>query len=235
MQPDDVIAQPRINSATVPFQATIAFRRYGTIEDPDFDAPEDLYLRALIEEQGFDGLPHVLPARDLERYVRAGERELFRGVARPEHARAFRQGRFFVGRGVYAGGANAAAGPRALAIAREYAGGGVILRLMLKAGAQVADFEELDGFAYHRRGEALAEIEAAEEREIAAARAAGRLGTAEEIRSRHHAGRPLVHAQYDDIGRLATYLGYDAVHAADPDFYAVLDRTAVRVQLEDLR
>ena len=47
--------------------------------------------------------------------------------------------------------------------------------------------------------------------------------------------REALHAEYDDIGRLAAYLGYDVIHAADPDFYVVLNRTAVRVQREDLR
>jgi hypothetical protein len=43
------------------------------------------------------------------------------------------------------------------------------------------------------------------------------------------------HVQYDDIGRCAAYLGYDVVHIAEFNYYLLLNRTAVRVQREDLQ
>jgi hypothetical protein len=108
------IARPRIDPATTPFKDTMAFRRYGPVDDPDFDTPEDLYLKALIEEQGFDGPPHVVPRRLLDASVAAGERELFRGVTAVHYADVFRTGPFFVGRGIYGGGTNTAAAHTAL-------------------------------------------------------------------------------------------------------------------------
>ena len=44
-----------------------------------------------------------------------------------------------------------------------------------------------------------------------------------------------LHTLYDDIGRYAAYLGFDAVRVRDREYYIVLNRTALRVQREDLR
>jgi vacuolar-type H+-ATPase subunit H len=108
------------------------------------------------------------------------------------------------------------------------------MRLTLKAGARVANFEQLDAFAQHRRNEAMEQIRKAEANAVGAIVPA-ETAAMDEIRTAYRAARAAVHAEYDDIGRLAAYLGYDAVHAADVDYYAILNRTAVRVQAEDLR
>jgi hypothetical protein len=233
MYPDHRIAPPRIDLSTTPFTSTAAYRRYGFVPDPDVEAPEDLYLRAIIEEQGFDGLPHVVPRRILDVFVAAGEIELFRGVAQPEHAAEFRSGGFFVGRGVYCGGANTVAGQDALAVARSYADGGVILRMSLKTGARVADRDEMTERAFAERDQRLRRAQVDEEQAIAAL--AERVATPADVRAQYRAVREALHAQYDDVGRLAAYLGYDMVHVADRDFYCILNRTAVRVQIEDIR
>lgn len=235
MQRDHPIAKPRIDPAAQPFSETEAFRRYGSVADPDLDVPEGLYLKALIIEQGFDGLPHVVSRRELNAYVAAGERELFRGVSNEAHAEAFRTGTFFIGRGIYGGGANASAGPAALAVAREYAAGGVILRLTLKREARVADFDPLGVLTQSERGDVLGRLASEEERALADARTLGRDDEIARVRARYASARAAVSARYDDIGRLGAYLGYDAIHAAVPDFYAILNRSAVRVQRESLR
>jgi hypothetical protein len=141
----DRIARPRIDPSRTPFTATRAFRRYGLVEDPDPSSPEALYTKAVIQEQGFDGLPHVVSSRGLDRYVAGGEVELFRGVTDARFAEQLRIGDFFVGRGGELNGMYAAAGPHALAIARQYAGsGGTIIRMTLKRQARVIRWAEVE-------------------------------------------------------------------------------------------
>jgi hypothetical protein len=80
MDGHDRIAQPRIDSSRTPFTETRAFRRYGVTTDPDVNSREALYTKAVIQEQGFDGLPHIVTRRELDRFIAAGEVELYRGV-----------------------------------------------------------------------------------------------------------------------------------------------------------
>jgi hypothetical protein len=209
MDEHDWIAPPRIDPRRTPFTATRAFRRYGLTDDPDPSSPEPLYLKAVIQEQGFDGLPHIVTRRELDRYVAAGETELYRGVTEPRFAEALRVGDFFVGRGGEVDGMYCAAGPHALAVARRYATGGtgVVIRMTLKRGAHVIGWHEL---------ERLESIEI------------------DQIMEQSGATRIL----YNDFARFAAYLGYDAVHIVefpDVDQYVVLNRTALRVQREDIR
>jgi len=227
------IVQPAIDPDRIPFHETEAFRRFGTRLDPAPDSPEDLYVKALIHEQGFDGLPHVVSRRVLDDYVAAAECELFRGLSAAWQADAFRDGEFFVGRGAYSGGANTVAGANALVIARDYARGGVVIRLSLKAHARVADFDELADWSFHERERALGEVQRDEQRALLEAQA--RTDDIEAVQREYRAVREALYAKHDDIGWLAAYLGCDAIHVADEDYYIVLNRTAVRVQQENLR
>lgn len=209
MDEHDRIAQPRIDPSITPFTETEAFRRYGFRTDPDQSSAEALYTKALIQQQGFDGLPHVVSRRELDAYIAAGEVELFRGVTESHFAEQLRVGDFFVGRGGLLDGLYTAAGPNALAIARYYAGrgDGTVIRLTLKRGARVIDADDLEARARlnHRPGAELSEH------------------------------RFLL---YTELGPFAAYIGCDAVHIVeypDIDQYVVLNRTALRVQRENTR
>jgi hypothetical protein len=210
MDEHDWIAQPRIDPNRAPFTETIAFRRYGLRDDPAPASPESLYLKAVIQEQGFDGPPHLVTRRELDRYVTTGEAELFRGVSDARFADALRDGEFFVGRGGEMEGMYTATGPYALAVARQYAavGDGTVVRMSLKRGARVIAWRDL---------EVLEVVE----------------------RERLTAVPPeIVRTMYNEFGRLAAYLGYDAVRIVeypDADYYVVLNRTAIRVQKENVR
>jgi hypothetical protein len=209
----DQITRPRIDPSNTPFTETEAFRRYGASDDPDPDSPEALYTKAVIQEQGFDGLPHVVTRRELDRYVAAGEVELYRGVTEARFAEQWRSGDFFVGREGVFDGMYAAAGPSALAVARHYAahGDGTVIRMSLKAGARVVDGDEFED-------------------RVAA--------------EWQHALRPgripsdALRVLYYSLSCYATYVGYDAVHVIEfpeVDQYIVLNRTALRVQKENIR
>jgi hypothetical protein len=59
------IAKPRIDPARVPFERTSAFGRYGArVAPPPGD--EHANTKALLEQQGFDGLPHVVSEAALD-------------------------------------------------------------------------------------------------------------------------------------------------------------------------
>ncbi|MGH2588802.1 MAG: hypothetical protein ACRDJE_28090 [Dehalococcoidia bacterium] len=235
MNPDHPIAPPRIDPAKTSFRETVAFKRYGTIPDPDPRAVQDLYLRELIRQQGFDRLPHAVPRRTLDRYIAAGEIELFRGLSAAWHADEFRMGDFFVGRGTYGGGASVASGPDALAMARVYARGGIVMRLSLKRGAHVTEYDALVDRAFHDQAAAARRIQEEETEAVAMTLSDGDEAAVARLHAAYRTAREVAHAQHDDIGRLGAYLGYDAIHVADADFYVILNRTAVRVQAENMR
>jgi hypothetical protein len=185
----------------VPFQRTATYRRYGTDIDPDRFDPEQLYAKSLIHEQGFDGPPHVVWRRQLDTFVEAGERELYRGIVgetAAEYAEQLRTGPMWVGRGGLGGGIFAAIGPDARAHAAEYAqdAGSVLVRMTLKAAARLAELEELQRLL------------------------------------RVQAGRTLPADMLE--GLLGCYLGYDGIVDPSEGVVLVLNRTALRVQREDL-
>ncbi|MGH2586408.1 MAG: hypothetical protein ACRDJE_15955 [Dehalococcoidia bacterium] len=209
MDEHDRIAPPRIDPTKTPFTETEAFRRYGFRTDPDQNSAEAFYTKALIQQQGFSGPPHIVSRRELDAYVAAGEIELFRGVTDARFAEQLRVGDFFVGRGGLLDGLYTAAGPNALAVARYYAGrgDGTVVRLSLKQGARVIDADELEAKARSDHGHGAE-------------------------RSEH---RSLL---YTELGLYAAYLGYDTVHIVeypDIDQYVILNRTALRIQRENTR
>jgi hypothetical protein len=132
--------------------------------DPDEQALEDLYTKEIIREQGFDGPPDIVSRPVLDRYVRLGEIELFRGLAHARYADSFREGDFFIGRGAFGSGAYAAGGSDGLDIARRFAQGtrGAILRMTLKAGARTADFDEFIRFATRERDRTIRDLREAQ-------------------------------------------------------------------------
>jgi hypothetical protein len=229
------IAKPRIDPRHTPFSQTAAFRTYGVL-DPDPFGLEDLYVKALLQEQGFDGLPQVVTAEIVDRFVQAGEIQLFRGVSLAQHAEQFRRGPLFVGRGGRGGGIYAAGGPEGLAHAHDYAldEGGVVLRMTLKSGARTIDYE------------VAAQVRAAGQEALERLRAERTSAVQQAFRSGGRVAARRVEAQYDEretetaaihasVGRYAVYMGYDAVADRETGVYLVLNRTALRVQREDLQ
>lgn len=239
MDPNDRIAQPRIDPARTPFEDTAAFRRYGVTSDPEPDALEALYTKAMIQEQGFDGLPRVVSRRELDRYIAGGGIELFRGVTRAVYAEAFREGTFFVGHGGTLDGMYAASGGTGFAVARQYAAGGdgAVIRMSVKPGARIVDVEVLEAQA---QAVFDATVQALRTEQVTAISAAQRRNGDEAARRERAAYEQRMagtRALYTDLGRYAAYMGYDAVREPDDVdvYYVVLNRTALRVQRENMR
>jgi hypothetical protein len=172
---------------------------------------QDLYAKTLLQEQGFDGLPHVVSLKQLDLYVQAGEVEVFRGVSAKAHAAQLRTGELYVGRGGLGGGIFASDGADGYLVARAYAQdpGGVVLRMSVKRGARIVDLAEL-------------------RRQIRADLARG--GPTAHVTRRPDALTTLTYYP----GTYAAYLGYDAVVDHETAVWLILNRTALRIQEEDL-
>jgi hypothetical protein len=212
----DRIAQPGIDPARVPFEATDAYRRLGLDVERDPLAPEHLYTKAIIVEQGFDGLPHVVSREELNRHVKAVEFELFRGIAgefAAAYAERLRTGPMWVGRGGRGGGIYAAGGPDGREHAAEYAQdpGGVIVRMSLKAGARIGDVDTLNDAREQEHAALVARGGATNEAAAAALAKTARLSV------------------------YAVYLGYDGVVDRSTLVWTIFNRTALRIQREDIR
>lgn len=99
----------------------------------------DWFLRELARAQGFDGLPDVVTKEQMDEYVVAGERELFRGLdaygirgkTGEDLAEQFRSGDLYVGKGIFGNGIYVAYGSNKYD-AEEYMGAeaeGAMLRM----------------------------------------------------------------------------------------------------------
>ncbi len=205
------IARPRLDPQRTPFEQTEAFRRFGVRIAPA-SGEEHHYAKALIVEQGFDVLPHVVSASELDVYVREGEAELFRGVSSVRYAEQLRDGHLYVGQGVHGGGIYAAGGPDGREHAADYAqdAGAVLIRMSVKAAAQIADVGTLRQQMLRRR------------------HAAGARGL------RSPARWVGLWAMTEDVSVYATYLGYDGVVDQANGIWLIFNRSALRVQDEDI-
>lgn len=214
----------------------------------------DPALARLFEAQGFDGLPHVLDEADLDRFVEEGERELWRGMAvgdvrwrreadlrreagqplppLPEgqdFAEQFRSGRYHPGTGVNGNGTYTAyqAAGRGLApeqVASDYARGGQVIRMTLKADARVIRVSE----AYDRQWEDIAAVRKRIDQANVQLNEA-QLGPDYDRALEHWSALVMEHQLLEDVGRWAVIRGYDALDVDDVGHVVVLNRTAVRV------
>ena len=205
------IAGPRIDPRRTLFERTEAFQRYGA-RTTSVSGGEHHYAKALIVEQGFDDLPHVVPARELDSYVRGGEAELFRGVSAARYADQLRYGELYVGQGAYGGGIYASGGPDGRQHAADYAQdpGSVVVRMSVKGGAKIGDAAELDRMMRRERRQAQAR--------------SPRGGSAWQA----------VWAKTEVLGLYAAYLGYDGLSDPETGVWLIVNRTALRIQAEDI-
>jgi hypothetical protein len=189
------------------------------------DGGEDLALKTLLSEQGFDKKGSVVTKSQLDQYINQGERELFRGVTSSKFANDFRDGELFAGLGTYGNGTYTAygsgvldtgkRGAEGLNVAKEYAGSkGSIMRMTLKADAKVINYDTL-------LGEIMDFEDELEERLMKA--------TTKKARDAINAEALLA----KDFGRFATARGYDAVDVPGEKYLVVLNRTALRIQDEN--
>lgn len=202
---------------------------------------EDLYLKSILHDQGFDGKPDVRTKADIDAFVQQGETELFRGVTvryeggaepiRGKFTNQFRDGELFVGRGISGNGTYTAHNGD---MAREYAGPeGDVMRMTLKKDAKVIGDSEI----YNMRNKVREDLDRAFD-PVMDRYQAGKMGKEEFVMAleSHYADvtKLTQSPMWNDPGRVAAVLGYDAIRVGLGDVYIILNRTAVRVQDKDL-
>lgn len=181
-------------------------------DDGRFSKEGDPLLQELFKAQKFHGKPEIVSEKDLDDYVKAGERELYRGLTDATFVDQFMNGDLYAGFGVYGNGTYTAYGEKAVRTAAEYATeNGAAMRMTLRKDAKVAKYHEI-------REEAIAETERLTELMSSASddNKLAELAALQTIAS--------------DIGRYATSKGYDAVDVEAMEYLVVLNRTALRVQ-----
>lgn len=191
----------------------------------------DDFLRELLEEIGFGGLPHLVSRLELDAFIRRGEVELFRGVTGPEFADALRRGRLYAGTGAAGNGIYTVIAARQDYARTKATELGTMVRMSLKAGARVVDDATLD----LEMGDELARMYGTADEQIARLRATAPASGRREAVEREIAriGREADRRElllYTDPGRFAAFKGYDAVRIEARGVYLVLNRTALRVE-----
>ncbi|WP_280276340.1 hypothetical protein, partial [Nocardia wallacei] len=186
----------------------------------------DPALGEICKQRGFDGLPVVAGAAELDGLIAAGGREFFRGMSAAEHVELFRSGPYFPGRwqGVDHGNGTYVTTSRKSAL--EYADDRPerVLRMVMRPEslARAVDYSRV-------RAEQRAELDAIDaELEDLAARPRG----PEVLARQEYLGHR--RAVLADTGRFAAAMGYPGYHAVDPgghygEVWVILDRTSVTV------
>jgi SPP1 gp7 family putative phage head morphogenesis protein len=205
----------------------------------DYDVPErfgrDMYLEKVLADQGFTGRPELVSNVELDEFVDAGERELFRGVSRQSRADDFMSDKYFGGTGLHGNGIytvspkNDSVNSRLSAerIAKDYARSpaGQIMRMTLRKDAKLVDEDELDNEMTTEQARLVKYYE-------------NQLAELAKDAHKHADAIVALFKEKDramqftyDPGRFAAARGYDAYvhHRADDDFIIILNRTAVRV------
>lgn len=211
---------------------------------------EDLYLKAILQDQGFNGKPDVRSKADMDAFVQNGEVELFRGLSPvvsthrdsggrtvldelkgEDLTKQFKNGELFVGRGINGNGTYTS---NSKTTADGYAGGGgTVMRMTLKSDAKVIG----DSDIYNMRNKAREELDRAFD-PVTDRYRAGKMSGEEYVQAleSHYADvtKLTQSPMWNDPGRVAAVLGYDAINIGGGGVYVILNRTAVRVQDTDL-
>ena len=169
----------------------------------------DPHLTAILEKQGFDGLPDVISKKEMDERVAAGELEMYRGMGRTrawEHEDTFVNGEFFVGTGMYGNGVYTVYGSGAKQAAQSY--GDHPMRMTLKPGSKVITYDEALVLKNRLQSEVKVDI----------------------FRDPNWRQQQSLGDLYGDVGRVAALEGYDAVDVVGQKYLVLLNRTAVRVE-----
>lgn len=227
-----------ISHVTPPVQA-----KYHSLEELGADYPEllaatrdfgesedhqDLYLKKVLEAQGFDGPPDVVDDAELDQRVQAGDILLWRGIDADENsdkfAEQFRSGELYVGQGTLGNGTYASV-EEAPDVAYDYSGlHGTAMKMALKRDSKHITYNDL----YELRDkEATALRDPMHE-----AQSRGDTDAFNKLKNR------LIGPEFMDMGRFAAIHGYDAIlgeklgkaiPGGTRTYVVILNRTAVSV------
>jgi len=133
--------------------------RHTSLDAFDLDAierierhtDEDMWLRAIYSQQGFDDLPRLVSQSEMDKLDTAGARILYRGIQDRTFCEQLQTGEHYAGAGMYGNGTYTAYGPDGLDIASLYkgwSGKGGILRMTLAPEARVITESQLSELFY---------------------------------------------------------------------------------------
>ena len=208
-------------------------------------------LSGVYRAMGYHGKPQVVSAAQLDRYVAAGEREIFRGAsgtaASPDtYSEAFRSApTHYAGTGIYGNGTYLASNVN---VASGYAltgsHAGTVLRMTIKADAKIGEYAVIEQQRRIDWAKAAAPHKALfDERDRLDAEAATTpRGTpaftaliARRVANSERIQREAPLNVYSDTGAYAAAKGYDGYRvpreaSVGGDYFVLLNRGAVRVQ-----
>lgn len=169
---------------------------------------QDYALKAILQEQGFDGKPTVVDKETLDKMVESGQvTEMFRGVYSSEQVEQFRTGELYVGIGGMGNGTYAAFGKEGRDEAMGYAKNeDTLIRFGLRSDARTIVLKNL------RKDMLDNESKFRQKKELI-----------DKVSK-------TVESQFFDPGKVAASLGYDAILDKEGGIAVILNRTALVVQ-----
>jgi hypothetical protein len=192
---------------------------------------QDVILKSIQEEQGYNGLPKVVDKEILDGMINRGEViEMYRGVSSSDQVEQFKSGELFAGQGGYGNGTYTAYGKEGFETARFYSGTSPredgILRMGLRSDAKIIDYPVLKEMI--SKGVGLSE-----DRQVGQIGKIGKglytIVDTPGVSGDRRLGAGVLHSSLMEPGRAAAILGYDAIRATH-DFMVVLNRTKLVVQ-----
>jgi len=184
--------------------------------------PQDSWLNSLITERGWDAKPQVVDSATIDQAIASGDTEVWRGIKDPtgNFSKEFKFGKYFIGRGIYGNGVYTTnMKETAESYAKDEQGRmhQPPMRMALNKNAKVVTEQELEKAKEEYQRNFFSKMQ-------------GKLSPEAEQN---------LMMLFDDNGRAATLLGYDA-YVVSPDiglaagvrenYYVVLNRGALMVE-----
>lgn len=221
----------------------------GSFGDDDKNITNDVGLSKILKAQGFDGKPELVSKEELDTLVEQGYTEMYRGVATDAYAEQFRTGELYISAGSFGNGTYASTN---LKTAKDYAGYDYQsdvyakpIRMALRPEAKVLDYGNdvfrIGGLAHRFQMDSPERDRLYEQAKLA--HKAGDTAKGDKLLQQRNALVNQDQARHRlgyDVGRMAAFLGYDAIRIQQggsfnvsdriEDFYVILNRTALVVE-----
>jgi SPP1 gp7 family putative phage head morphogenesis protein len=178
-----------------------------SIKEAAGSGAQDFIQAAMFRHQGFDELPEVLEEHEYKQVVNSGCKPIYRGVGGSRENRKyvdqFKTGNLYYGKGIYGNGTYTGADLRTAQGYADYNDDN-ILHMAIRKDANIVTHRDITR----------------KQRKIM-----------EELNERERTPKVKNLLEIlDDEGKLATLLGYDAIHVEQSDYFVVLNRTALYVK-----
>ena len=201
------------------------------------DAGEDMIMKAINKQQGYDGLPKILDKSvidvfaDDDNYV-----ELFRGVKGAQFTEQFKTGEFYAGKGIYGNGTYTALDDLVAFGYADRKNENLTRMVFDKNTTKVIEYKEAyrESIIESRKLFDIPSMDTEDIEESAFLFADDLIGAIrsndkEAIRNIKINSQYMM-ATYSEPGKWALLNGYDAIYVEDAQYYVILNRTSIIVQ-----